>query len=237
METPPSERRPAVHRDAVDRVADQSDAEEATGAPEPGLAARRFVDPPVLPFRYFKLAIKRLKEGGGLPHRIDRSAWTSKQFWTVGSDIVPAFHFLHLIDDQGRPSPSLSDLVATMGTETWHERLSTVLIAAYPDIIAIGIARVTPKEVLVQLRKRYAIDAARGRMATAFLVHALSDAQLDEGSFMPRRSRAQPQAVADATVPRTSALLEKLPPFDDAWSDELKLAWLTAFNELAAIRK
>jgi hypothetical protein len=28
-------------------------------------------------------------------------------------------------------------------------------------------------------------------------------------------------------------MLERLPPFEESWSDELKLAWLSAFREIA----
>jgi hypothetical protein len=34
-----------------------------------------------------------------------------------------------------------------------------------------------------------------------------------------------------------STMLARLPTFDDNWSEELKLAWFTAFNELTVPRR
>ncbi len=236
-ETPPRGKRSAARRDLIIRDTELVADERTPVPPETGTMTPHRREPPTLPFRYFKLAIERLKKCGTLPHQVNRSAWPSKQFWSVGSEIVPAFRFLILIDHQGRPLPSLTDLIASLGTEDWPERLASILIDAYPEIVAIGITRITPKEILVLLRERYAIDAMRGRMATAFFIHALRDAALDHGPFLPATNKERSR-IDQATPENTRAtLLAKLPPFDEGWNAELKLAWLTVFSELVSAHR
>lgn len=202
----------------------------------PKTGARALIDIPTLPFDTFKLAIKRLKAAGNLPHRIDRSAWSAKHFRESSELIVPAFRFLRLIDDEGRPLDTLTALIASFGTQGWRERLAEILRGAYSDLLAVGIEKVTPKGALEILRRSHGLDAAQARMAVAFFVHATRETELDVGPFMAATAKQSPQNSPMTIDKYRAAMLDRLPPFDASWGDDLKLAWFTAFNELASAR-
>jgi hypothetical protein len=221
-----------------DDAASSVDETASTTAPSTSDPDHRLpLTPPVLPFRYFKLAIERLKAAGNLPHRIDRSAWSSKQFLASGTQIAPAFQFLRLTDDEGRPLETLVATIASFGTDEWRERLGQVLSAAYVDVLAIGIDKATPRDILLLFRRHYTMDAVTGRMAVSFFVHATRDAQIDVGPFLSTTTKPPPPKPRTTPEEFRTTMLERLPPFEDAWSDDLKLAWLTAFNELASANR
>lgn len=203
----------------------------------PDAVARALVPAPTLPFNYFKLAIERLKAAGNLPHRIDRSAWSTKQFRASGALIVPAFQFLQLIDCEARPLDPLGALVASFGTDSWRDRLAEILRIAYSDTLALGIEKITPKDILELFKRRYDLDAVRGRMAVSFFVHATREAALDVGPFMSATTKPPSQNARMTVEKYRTTMLARLPPFEDSWSEELKLAWFTAFNELVSARK
>ena len=239
MTRPPREKRSSI--DVIARGDDAArsvdDTASRTAPLKSDLPHRPLAAPPLLPFRYFKLAIERLKAAGNLPHRIDRSAWSSKQFLASGTQIAPAFQFLRLTDDSGRPLEALVATIASFGTETWREQLGRVLGGAYVDVFALGIDKATPRDILVLFRRHYRLDAVNGRMAVSFFVHATREAQIDVGPFFSATTKQplpKPRAIPNEF--RTT-MLERLPPFEAAWSDDLKLAWLTAFNELASANK
>jgi hypothetical protein len=212
-------------------VVETNPVAESNAALQPSLVA------PTLPFHYFKLAIERLKAAGNLPHRIDRSAWSTKQFRASGFLIVPAFQFLQLIDDEGRPLDALRTLIASFGTETWREQLSATLKVAYSDLLALGIEKATPRDVLELFRQRDGLDAIRARMAVSFFVHATREAGLDIGPFMSATIKPPSPNARMSVDTYRSTMLARLPTFDDNWSEELKLAWFTAFNELTVPRR
>ncbi len=192
---------------------------------------------PVFPFRYLRIAIEALKAAGALPHQIDRSVWSNKHFGITDEDLLPAFCFLGLIDDARRPLPLLGQLVDAFATPQWPQQLERMLQGAYGDILAVGIDQASPKHILEVFRKRYALTPVRARIAASFFVHAARESQLDVGPFLtsPRAAPVSPQAQASRErIARM--LLARLPPFDEDWSDDLKLAWLASFKELASSR-
>ncbi len=189
---------------------------------------------PTLPFQYFRLAISRLKAAGHLPHKIDRSAWSTKQFLASGALIVPAFRFLNLIDHEGRPQESLVRLIDSFGTEDWRARLAETLLVAYADTLGSDIRKLTPKDVIKRFKLRHDLDAVQGRMAVSFFVHATREADWDVGQFIPATVNPLPQNARMTAEKYQTEMLARLPPFEDSWSEELKLAWFTAFNKLTA---
>jgi len=175
-----------------------------------------------------------LKAAGHLPHKIDRSAWSTKQFLASGALIVPAFRFLKLIDHEGRPQESLVRLIDSFGTEDWRARLAETLLVAYADTLGSDIRKLTPKDVIKRFKLRHDLDAVQGRMAVSFFVHAKREADWDVGQFIPATVNPLPQNARMTAEKYQTAMLARLPPFEDSWSEELKLAWFTAFNKLTA---
>ena len=214
---------------------DSGDVSISTSASD--ATARSSTPAPTLPFKYFSLAIERLKAAGNVPHRIDRSAWSTKQFRASGALIVPTFQFLQLIDVEGRPLHALGALITSFGTDSWRDQLARTLRAAYSDTLALGIEKLTPKDILDLFKQRYDLDAVRGRMAVSFFVHATREADLDVGPFMSATTKPPPQHPRMTVEKHRTIMLSRLPPFEDSWSEELKLAWFTAFKELVSPSK
>ena len=215
----------------------RTDGEGPSASVTPAADVAAPVSAPTLPFHYFKLAIARLRAAGNVPHKIDRSAWSTKQFRASGALIVPAFQFLKLIDSEGRPLDTLGALIASFGTKGWHAQLADILKTAYSETLALGIERVTPKDVLELFKRRYDLDAVQARMAVSFFVHATREADMDIGPFMSATTKPPPQGARMTVETYRVTMLSRLPPFEDGWSEELKLAWFTAFNELVSARK
>ena len=69
--------------------------------------------PPYTSYRTFRTFIDDLREHG-VPSRIDRSVLT-RFSGVVGSQLMHALRFLGLIEDDGRPTPRLRELVTRMG--------------------------------------------------------------------------------------------------------------------------
>lgn len=189
---------------------------------------------PVFPFRYFRIAISALKTAGALPHHIDRSVWSNKHFNLTDENLLPAFRFLGLIDEQRRPLPLLADLVASFDTHAWAQHLQVMLNGAYGDIVSVGIERASPKLILELFRKRFGLDAVRARVAAGFFVHAARESQIDVGPYLaaPQKQTSSGPKSRTTREGMTKLMLDRLPPFDETWNDELKLAWLSAFRDI-----
>ena len=76
---------------------------------------------PYTSYRTFRTFIEDLSEHG-LPSRIDRSVLT-RFSGVVGTQLMHALRFLGLIEDDGRATPRLKDLVKAHGAPSWPERL------------------------------------------------------------------------------------------------------------------
>jgi len=190
--------------------------------------------PPTIPFRFFRIAIGDFKAAGALPDRIDRSTWPNKRAVGTSEQIVSAFQFLDLVDDNARPSDRLSELVACFGTPDWPLKVRAMLEHAYDELIKLGLDRSTSKSAMDLLKAHYGLDPQRARTATAFYVHASRDADAPLSPFIAAAPKLQASRKATARSPSQSDLLERLPPYDETWSEDLKIAWLSAFKELAS---
>jgi hypothetical protein len=190
--------------------------------------------PPTIPFRFFRIAIADFKAAETLPDRIDRSTWPNKRAVGTSEQIVAAFQFLDLADEDARPSDRLSELVACFGTPYWPHKIREMLEHAYADLIKLGLDRSTSKGAMDLLKTHYGLDPQRARTATAFYVHASRDADAPLSPFIAATPKQQARKKATALSPSQSDLLERLPAYDETWSDDLKIAWLAAFKELAS---
>ena len=92
-----------------------------------------------VPFKTFQTALDTFREG--IPPKIDASVWQSLSGGTR-SQLLTAFKFLGLIDDEGVPSSDLQRLVDAEGDER-KEALKETLERSYESILPLARANAT----------------------------------------------------------------------------------------------
>src|SRR6516164_10608265 len=91
--------------------------------------ARSSGTPPYTSYRTFKTFIEDLHEHG-VPSRVDRSVLT-RFSGVVGAQLMHALRFLGLIEDDGRPTQRLNELVNAHGAGDWPVKLLELLWQEY----------------------------------------------------------------------------------------------------------
>ena len=154
--------------------------------------------PPYTSYRTFRTFIEDLREHG-LPSRIDRSVLT-RYSGVVGAQLTHALRFLGLIEEGGRPTERLRELVNAERAGRWPEALRERLREAYAPIFAIDLESATPSHFNEAFRKAFpAADAVVQKCVTFFLYAAIDAGVTISGRVMkgrkprspaPRRKRA-----------------------------------------------
>ncbi len=130
--------------------------------------------PPYTSYRTFKTFIEDLHEHG-VPSRIDRSVLT-RFSGVVGTQLMHALRFLGLIEDQGRPTQRLKELVIAHGAGHWPARLLELLRQEYAPMLAIDLETATPSHFNEAFRKAFPAADAVVQKCVTFFLYAASDA-------------------------------------------------------------
>jgi hypothetical protein len=130
--------------------------------------------PPYTSYRTFKTFIEDLRENG-VPSRIDRSVLTHFS-GVVGSQLMHALRFLGLIEDRGRPSHRLKELVNAASAGQWSETFSTLLRQVYAPMFAIDLETATPSHFNEAFRKAFPAADAVVQKCVTFFLNAANDA-------------------------------------------------------------
>ena len=130
--------------------------------------------PPYTSYRTFKTFIEDLRERG-VPSRIDRSVLTHFS-GVVGTQLMHALRFLGLIEDQGRPTQRLRELVNAEGAARWPDKLSELLRRVYAPMFAIDLETATPSHFNEAFRKAFPAADAVVQKCVTFFLYAASDA-------------------------------------------------------------
>jgi hypothetical protein len=138
--------------------------------------ARSAGTPPYTSYRTFKTFIQDLHEHG-VPSRIDRSVLT-RFSGVVGTQLMHALRFLSLIEDQGRPTPRLKELVNAHGAGHWPERFLELLRQEYAPMFAIDLETATPSYFNEAFRKAFPAADAVVQKCVTFFLYAANDAGL-----------------------------------------------------------
>jgi hypothetical protein len=145
-------------------------AEQAeTLAPQ---AASRKAPAAYVPFRTFLSAIEALEHG--VPRKLDRTIWRS-QSGVIQSQIMMAFRFFNLVDEDDRPTQALHRLVAS--PEQRPEQVKALLHYAYHDIIDHDLTKMTPR-MLEEAMDHYSVTGDTRRRAISFFLQAAKYAEL-----------------------------------------------------------
>jgi len=150
-----------------------------------------------LPFKTFISAVEALQQG--LPKRLDRTIWRS-QSGVIQSQIMMAFRFFGLVDDEGVPTIALQRLVEN--PEKRKEHIAALLNHAYKSIVDHDLTKMTPK-MLEESMGQYNVSGDTRRKAIGFFLraakfadvpmHPLLSAQIRETGTGTRRRRSNPK--------------------------------------------
>jgi len=139
---------------------------------------------PYVPFRTFLTALEGFQTG--LPNRIDRSLWPSLS-GAIQGQLLAAFRFLALVDEEGVPTPLLRELAAA-GPEARKRLLRRALEKSYPDLIALDLTRTSPRQLEEALR-RYGYTGATLRKAVSFFLQGAACADLPLSVLLRKKTR------------------------------------------------
>src|SRR5208282_5662928 len=129
---------------------------------------------PYTSYRTFKTFIEDLREHG-VPSRIDRSVLT-RFSGVVGTQLMHALRFLGLIEDHGRPTQRLKELVNAHGAGHWPEKLLELLRQQYAPMFAIDLETATPSHFNEAFRKAFPAADAVVQKCVTFFLYAANDA-------------------------------------------------------------
>jgi hypothetical protein len=136
--------------------------------------ARSSGTPPYTSYRTFKTFIEDLHEQG-VPSRIDRSVLT-RFSGVVGSQLMHALRFLGLIEDDGRPTERLKELIKAHGGGHWPGKLLELLRQEYAPMFAIDVATATPSHFNEAFRRAFPAADAVVQKCVTFFLYAANDA-------------------------------------------------------------
>lgn len=212
--------------------------------------------PPYVPYRTFATFLESLK--GGVPSRIDSSVLRSMSGGVRGW-LKAALRSMQLIDASDVPTTALHRLVAAEGT--MRQRLLRELFAGTYEFLGrrVDLAAATPAEIEAAFAARGA-RGDTVRKSIAFMLSMAKEAGVGLSPHLvkrgairrsdgrrrrpglveppqasPRaalRSEGAPSQAGSGTAAPIAELVQKLPPFDATWSDELKLKWFAAYDRL-----
>ena len=181
--------------------------------------ARSTGTPPYTSYRTFKTFIEDLRENG-VPSRIDRSVLT-RFSGVVGAQLMHALRFLGLIEDQGRPTPRLKELMNAHGAGHWPEKLLELLRQEYAPMFAIDLETATPSHFNEAFRRAFPAADAVVQKCVTFFLYAANDAGVKVSgrvlkgrkprSLTPRRKLARP-AFAHPPIKEAEAASPPPPP-------------------------
>jgi len=135
------------------------------------------------PFKTFQSAIESLEHG--VPQRIDASIWPSYS-GAIRSQLLGAFKFLGLIDESGKPSESLKELVEKKVTR--KATLRKILETSYPQLIGMNLKTSTPKQFDEAMR-RFEVQGQTLVKATSFFLQAAKYSELPISPLLLERKR------------------------------------------------
>ena len=164
----------------------------------------RFVrTPPYTSYRTLKTFIQDLREHG-IPSRVDRSVLT-RFSGVVGSQLMHALRFLGLIEEQGRPTDRLKELVNAYDAGRWSETLLELLRQEYAPMFAIDLETATPSHFNEAFRKAFpAADAVVLKCVTFFL-YAANDAGVKISGRVLKGRKPRSPAPRKKPVPARAA--------------------------------
>ncbi len=213
--------------------------------------------PVYLPYATLISSLDNLK-AHGIPTtgKIDKSLWET-QSGAVQGQILIAFRFLGLIDQQNRVQPGLEPLVLANPDER-KTLLRQLLHERYQSVMALDLQTVSPLQ-LDDAFKELGVTGSTHKRAVRFFVKACQELEIPLSRRVAEKTRSSGASPRKKRVtvgngpkpnlenprdPVTPAkresweekLLEKFPAFDPSWPEELQNKWFDGFDRLMGKR-
>lgn len=212
--------------------------------------------PPYVSYRTFCNFTEGLQ--AGIPSRFDRSYWGDRLSGSSGTQLMAALRFLGLIDGSGIPTARLRQLATARG-ERKTEILKELASDAYSFLFrgTLDPQSATYAQLEELFHSNFQLTGDVSRKCIKFFVALASDASLPLSPFITKRIRTAhsgtgTKVITKRTGTRTKQnvvvpqnlgqvpvlsswdemLLAKFPTFDPSWSEELKIKWFEAFDEI-----
>ncbi len=215
--------------------------------------------PPYVSYRTFINFIDGLQQR--VPARIDRTYWGEMKSGNTGIQMMAALRFMNLIDANGRPMPRLKPLVSAKGDQR-VELLKEIASECFSFVLqgSLDPQDATYGQLEEVFHDTFQLTNDVSRKCIRFFVAFANDARIPLSPYITKKIRTAysrtgtkaiarktngTRAVAKKTAVRTNRNLEipaemswdkmvlaKFPTFDQSWSDEVKLGWFEAFDEL-----
>jgi len=215
--------------------------------------------PPYVSYRTFLNFIGRLQQG--IPARIDRSYWGDKWSGSTGTQLMAALRFLGLVDNDGVPTSRLRQLVSARGAQRM-ELLKQITSEAFGFLFqeSFDLQTATYAQLEEALHDKYELTGNIARKCINFYIRLANDAGIPLAPFVIKKSKtvratagtkktlkkgllgttrtknnlAIQQIVGEIPnrISWDEIIMKKFPTFDPNWSDEVKLKWFDALDEL-----
>jgi hypothetical protein len=212
--------------------------------------------PPYVSYRTFYNFMERLQQR--IPSRIDRSYWGDILSGSNGTQLMAAMRFLDLIDVNGKPTKKLEPLVSAK-SESRKRFLHDVTYDAFDFVCqgSLDLESATYSQLQEVFHNTFQLTDDVSRKCVKFFIAIANDAGINLSPFITKRTRSTYSTTGLKTaskkagirtkrnalvpqdrdeIPNSSSwhgmLLSKFPNFEPSWSDELKMKWFAAFDEL-----
>lgn len=156
------------------------------------------------PFKTFLSSLDHLKSHG-IPNSIDRSFFQS-QSGTMQGQIIGAFRFLGLIDENGAPSEKMVALVNSSEEER-KTQLAGILKQAYTNLFEADLEKITPAQFDALFSTEiYGVSGDTKNKAKSFFFFALKNSGIKHSKLLTKITRVRNKGGAK----KVSANKEKL---------------------------
>jgi hypothetical protein len=192
--------------------------------------------------------INSLRETG-LPSQVNKSVMTNLSY-TTQAQLLASMRYLGLIDTEGRPQAILSRLVEA-DDKARAPIVEEILRARYSFVFDnLDLSRVTTEELEKQFRQEgisgstveRAVGFFRGAAEMAGLTLSPHLKKRSSPTGAPRKARSKKRPKVDQTTTTDKQqtvvstgyqdkLLDKFPPFDPGWEDDIKKLWFAGFKQ------
>lgn len=197
-----------------------------------------------------------------IPARIDRSYWGEKLSGSTGGQLIAALKYLKLIDAHNTPTLRLRQIVFAKGPQRSDLLQQLTQEAYPFFLNDLDPASATYAQLEEKLRENFQITSDVSRKCIKFFIGISEESGIILSPFITRKSKTARNTTqrkvkktstlpiaseashqdnqpsnSQSSIPNSSTdmnqnLLAKFPSFDPAWSDEVKLRWFKAFEEL-----
>lgn len=213
--------------------------------------------PPYVSYRTFRNFIDGMRQA--IPARIDRSYWGDQWSGSNGTQAVAALRFMGLIDNNLAPTNRLRQLVQADSVVRTGilQQLANENFAFVLKSNGIDPKTATFSQLEESFRNNYQLTGDLLRKCTKFFIEMATDAGIPLSQHIVKKSGMSHAGVGikrtikkmhgrtkrNLIIPQSmeeipdqmswdKMLLSKFPSFDPSWTDEVKLQWFQAFDEL-----